>query len=314
MIGRASAVAVALIAAVAAPASAAPGPTLYEPHAALDRALECTGDVRVARRSPVLLVHGTWTDPDESWRWGYVRALRAAGFPTCTVTLPGHALGDVQRSAEYVVHAIRRVSGLGRRKLAVVGHSQGGLLPLWVLRFWPDLASRMSDVVTLSAVHRGWNVQDDCSARCPFRFPSAWQMTPGSRLLRALGRRPLPAGPSYTAIASQSDLIVTPEGARVDVARNVVVQDLCPGRPVDHATMLGDAVAFAVVLDALTHRGAADPARVGLLVCAELGLPGIDIPRVPPAAAGFGAAVARSAAIKVDREPRLRCYARPDCR
>lgn len=40
------------------------------------------------------------------------------------------------------------------------------------------------------------------------------------------------------------------------------VQDVCPGRYVDHIYMVDDAVSFYVMLDALNHDGHADLARV----------------------------------------------------
>jgi triacylglycerol lipase len=45
---------------------------------------------------------------------------------------------------------------------------------------------------------------------------------------------------------------------------NILLQDVCPGRFVDHITIgLTDALAFALVLDALEHPGPADPQRAG---------------------------------------------------
>ena len=41
------------------------------------------------------------------------------------MTYPDRGLGDSQISAEYVVHALRRIRAESGRKVAVIGHSQG---------------------------------------------------------------------------------------------------------------------------------------------------------------------------------------------
>jgi hypothetical protein len=56
----------------------------------------------------VLLVPGTTLTAEENFSWNDERAFRSAGRPYCTVTLPHHAMSDIQVSAEYVVAAIRR--------------------------------------------------------------------------------------------------------------------------------------------------------------------------------------------------------------
>lgn len=41
-----------------------------------------------------------------------------------------------------------------------------------------------------------------------------------------------------------------------------MLQDVCPGRPVEHFTILVDPLTARLVRDALDHRGPADPARL----------------------------------------------------
>jgi hypothetical protein len=60
-----------------------------------------------------------------------------------------------------------------------------------------------------------------------------------------------------------------------DIA-NVEVQKLCPLHLADHLVMgTFDAVAYAVVVDALTHSGPASPARISRTTCATLAMPGV---------------------------------------
>ena len=57
----------------------------------------------------------------------FQRVLKKAGFPSCYITLPDYALGDLQVSAEYVVSAIRAIRKRAGRDIGIYGHSQGGL-------------------------------------------------------------------------------------------------------------------------------------------------------------------------------------------
>jgi hypothetical protein len=50
-------------------------------------------------------------------------------------------------------------------------------------------------------------------------------------------------------------------------ASNLVVQQICPGRPVDHLAMSFDAVVYAMLRDAATHRGPARAARLPRRAC-----------------------------------------------
>ena len=138
---------------VSAPADAEPGPPLTEPAGALNRALNCSGDLYRSGRSPVLLVPGTGASGAENWEVGYQPALLRRGHAVCTVDLPNYGFGDVQRSVEYVVAAIRSMHRRAGRRIAIIGQSQGGFHPAYALRVWPDLAGRVDDFVGLVGVY-----------------------------------------------------------------------------------------------------------------------------------------------------------------
>jgi hypothetical protein len=158
------------------------------------------------------------------------------------------------------VHAVREVSRRAGRRVSLVGHSQGALLATYAPQFWPDLPAKVDDVVGLAGPYQGTQRANESCAdgTCP---ATSWQFRAGSNLNRAFQSGPRPAGPSFTSVATAFDELVTPApaAARLDGARNVVVQDLCPGRPVEHFAIVGDAVAYALALDAITHPGPADP-------------------------------------------------------
>lgn len=309
-------VATVVFAAAASRASALPGPPLATPQELLDRAIECSAGVDNSIATPVLLVHGTWTNPEETWSWGYRRVLPSSGTPVCTVSLPDNAMGDVQRSVEYVVYAIRQLARRAGRNVSVIAHSQGALLSTLALRFWPDLAFRVDDFVGLAGVYGdGSTYMDfDCQRVCP---PAEHQMRPASRLLQGYRSRPLPDAPSYTSILTLTDELVTPQprASSLAGARNVVIQDFCGYlRPIDHIAILGDAVTHAIAIDALAHPGAADPARVSRATCLQPYMPGADVTRSLTRAPTFLATLTLPSSRDTDREPRLHCYLDRTCK
>lgn len=72
----------------------------------------------------------------------------------------------------------------------------------------------------------------------------------------------------------------------------------------DHLSIVSDGVAYELVLDALTHDGAADVARMPADICARDPMPGSSQP--PP---GFDLADWREGEL-TDHEPCLKPYAR----
>lgn len=256
----------ATLAVPAAPARAATGPPLSTPADVLAAALSCTPPDRPSAAQPVLLVHGTGATAAENWGWNYARVLPALGFRTCTVELPNRALGDIQRSAEYVVHAVRTMAAASGGDVDVVGHSQGGLEPRWAVRWWDDVRASVDDLVMLGTPNHGTAVTNvvgvaGCTGSC-------LQMQVGSKFLTALnGGDETPGAVAYTSVWTVPDELVQPSWpssaatARLAGASNLAVQSLCPGRPVDHLGLVADAVVHDAVVDALRNPGGAEPAR-----------------------------------------------------
>jgi len=292
----------------AAPAQAQSGPALTVPEPTLDAALECRPATGGPARDPVLLVHGTTSTAQESFGSGYLRVLPTQGFPTCAVTLPERATVDIQVSSEYVVRAVRRMAASSGRRVSVIGHSQGTLQPLWAMRFWPDVRAAIGEYVALAAPYEGTaTAEASCRRECA---PPIWQFRPGSAWLGALKRNgPPSAGVDSTSIATQFDQLVVPAPAvsRIPGASNVVVQEVCPGRTVEHGALLFDAATYAIVRDALDNPGPADRSRISPAVCAQVTFPGADGSGGAALAANFGPTLA--AAPRTQQEPPLRCYA-----
>jgi pimeloyl-ACP methyl ester carboxylesterase len=290
------------------------GPPLTEPSAALRRATNCDPADRLhSAKGVVLLVHGTATTPQESWSWGYERALRADGYALCIVRLPEYGLGSLTRAAEYVVAAARTAIRRSERRIAIIGHSQGGQLAVWATRFWPDVARGVRDVIALASPLDGTSLGNEL---CALRHCAAlaWQSRRGSQTVAALRRAPVPKGVATTAIATRYDEIVRPQPAvnLIGGARSIILQDVCPNDPVEHNLILGDPLGYALALDAMTHPGPAQPQRIPRSTCQQAFIPHGDF---AGASAGLASILRFFTGLTdprrfVDSEPPLPAYAR----
>ncbi|RBQ16612.1 lipase [Spongiactinospora rosea] len=291
-----------------------PGPRLSVPRADLAAAVTCTPNAARAKKEVALFVPGSALDPDEfSWNW--FKALDAIGHPYCSVRLPGHGLVDIQVSSEYVVYAIRHVHALSGRRIAVIGHSQGGLEPRFALRFWPDTRAMVADYVSFGTPNHGSEANDTCKDNgCP---AALWQMSRQANLLKALnsGKETF-RGISYTNIRTDFDQFILPSsssdlrGGNGRVA-NVSLQSVCPGNTGEHiAVGTSDPVAYALTMDALTHSGPARPSRIARSVCDQDHMPGVDPLTYKDDLAALNATISANlaAAPIIKREPPLKRY------
>src|SRR4029077_8443942 len=96
-------------------------------------------------------------------------AFDVLGNPVCYVDFPFRTTGDVQVSAEYLVYGIRRMEKKSKRKIAVFGVSQGGLLERWALTYWPSLRKGVADVISVAGTQHGTTVggRNACTAKKP---------------------------------------------------------------------------------------------------------------------------------------------------
>jgi triacylglycerol esterase/lipase EstA (alpha/beta hydrolase family) len=296
------------------------GPAFSVPQDLLDASLTCTPSVDGATVDPVLLLSGTGADPGEAFDWGVAPVLAADDLPTCVSVAPDHNNADVAVRGEYVAHAVRAIAERSGRKVAVVGHSQGGVVIRWALRFWPDVRALVSDVVALGPPTEGAAfLAAACTGTCS---AAQWQQRAGSGFLAALnsGLRTFP-GIDYTVVTSATDAVVTPTPAASALpagepgggtVTNIAVQDVCPGRPVDHVALgTSDAVALALVVDALRNPGPADVARTGTQNCARNTAVGITRAELADGTRRLDVAGSRPTT-PLPAEPALPCYTRAE--
>ena len=324
----------AALVAVGAPAFAAPagdarsGPPLFEPSGRLASALRCTGDPAAsarAGRTPVLLIHGTTSNARANFSWNWDRSFDGERRAHCDVDLPGSGNDDIQTAAEYVVYGIRALHAAAGTRIDLLGHSQGGMIGRWALKYWPDARGMVDDYVSLAASNHGTAVFAVQCAATPTCTAANWQQRTGSNFLTALNRGPQTwPGISYTQIYTRTDEIVVPNrdssgSSSLPPAgnvRNIAVQRLCPTETVEHFGMAYDNAAWLLGMDALTHRGPASLFRVDTATCGWPFMPAVNPLTFPThAAAALTQTVASTAsATSWPAEPALRCYVTHTCR
>jgi hypothetical protein len=254
-------------------AAAADPPFSVDPKL-LAAALDCPLPFTHPDREPVLLVHGTFTSGHEQYSWNYELFLPERGFDYCVVTYPDRGMGDMQVSAEYIAYAVNEMYARTGRKVDMVGHSQGGLMPRWAIKWWPSVQAHLDDFVLLASPNQGVGLADS-AGQMP--FPAAevfYQFDPGSNFMKALNAGDqTPGAVDYSSIYTEYDELVRPiepvptagldwqhEGPNV---RNLSVQDVCPNRLVEHLTIgTTDMLSIELTLDALSNPGPVDPSRL----------------------------------------------------
>jgi triacylglycerol esterase/lipase EstA (alpha/beta hydrolase family) len=190
---------------------------------------------------PVWVVPGYGSDADSVA--ALVAALRAAGRAVEVGAVMGDPAASMTEDAAALDALIR---GSRAARVDVVGFSAGGI----VVRRWLSFAGnakRARHVVTLSAPNHGSTAlrHGECGGGCV-------DLLPGSDLLALLDADETPAGPDYVAFWTADDEAVTPPAsATLAGARNVKVQDACPGRRVAHLEMVTDPAVIGLAVRAL---------------------------------------------------------------
>ncbi|MFD4259148.1 esterase/lipase family protein [Streptomyces sp. NPDC058534] len=237
-----------------------------------------------AHPRPVVLVHGTFGNSVDNWL-GLAPYLKNRGYCVFSLDygqLPGvpffHGLGPVEKSAEQLDAYVDRVlAATGAAETDLVGHSQGGMMPRYYLKFLGG-AVEVNALVGIAPSNHGTTLSG-LTNLLPY-FPGVGDLlnehTPaladqvvGSDVLTKLnaGGDTVP-GVRYTVLATKYDEVVTPYRSQYlsgPGVRNVLLQDLCPLDFSEHLAIgLFDRIAFHEVANAL------DPARAKPTTCASV--------------------------------------------
>lgn len=231
---------------------------------------------------PVILVHGTFENRSDNWQ-ALSPQLAALGYCVYALDYGANAftadwfygLAHVADSAGQLASYVRHVlSQTGASQVDLVGHSQGGMMPRYYLKFLggspyvhtlvglaPSNHGTTLDGVGALSQQEGF-AQPFLSGRCD----SCYDQLAGSPFMTQLNSGgDTVAGVNYTVIETRYDEVVTPytsaflSGANVT---NITVQDQCPADVSDHIALASDPVALHDVRNAL------DPGNATPVSCA----------------------------------------------
>jgi triacylglycerol esterase/lipase EstA (alpha/beta hydrolase family) len=248
-----------------------------------------------AHPRPVVLVHGTIENMAYNW-YTLSPLLRNAGYCVFALNygqtaghlvglpgaLPAGGTGDIPTSASELAAFVDRVlAATGVAQVDIVGHSQGGMMPRYYLRFLGG-GAKVHALVALSPSNHGTTVDGlvsllelagdgevgagalgvVCGVACE-------EQLVGSPFIETLnaGGDTVP-GVAYTVIETRNDEVVTPYTSAFlsgpDVT-DIGLQRQCPLDQSEHLATPFDHVALRDVLNALdpTH---AEPPRCGLVL------------------------------------------------
>jgi triacylglycerol esterase/lipase EstA (alpha/beta hydrolase family) len=272
-------------AALASPSHAAPLPVLYNgldgyahvsPTASPPGANDFSCKPSAAHPRPVILVHGTFADMSDSWQ-ALSPLLRNNGYCVFALNYGSYAgsgllgidaTGDIPTSAGQLSAFVDRVlTATKAGQVDLVGHSQGGMMPRWYLRFLGG-GAKVHALIGLAPSNHGTTLEGlftlasdlGAGAFVGVLCPACEQQEAGSPFLAELnaGSETVP-GVQYTNIESANDEVVTPYTSAFlsgpDVT-NILLQNQCPLDQGEHLSMPYDHIADDDVLNALdpAHR------------------------------------------------------------
>lgn len=237
-----------------------------------------------AHPRPVVLVHGTMGNRATNWQT-YGPLLKNNGYCVfaftygSTIPLPyPDALGGLasmkNSAAEMATFVDMVLAETGARKVDIIGHSQGTLMPNYYVKFLGG-AAKVKNYISLAPVWHGtalaapmklfaavFGLPEDTYPLCP----ACAQFATGSAFLAQLSRGGLAApGVRYTNIMTRYDELVVPyTSGMAPGMRNIVIQDTCPLDFSEHFEIAADRNASVMVLNAL------DPAHPLPVPCAPV--------------------------------------------
>jgi triacylglycerol esterase/lipase EstA (alpha/beta hydrolase family) len=239
-----------------------------------------------AHPRPVILVHGTFEDMSDNWQAlspllydnGYCVFALNYGSYASSGQLGIYGTGEIAQSAQQLSSFVDRVrAATGTGQVDLVGHSQGGMMPRYYLKFLGG-ARRVHTLVGLAPSNHGTTFNGlftlasffpGANAFIGVLCPACEEQAAGSAFLTNLnaGGDTVP-GVNYTVIESANDEVVTPYtsaflgGSKVT---NILLQNQCALDQGEHLSMPYDHIADADVLNALDPANPVSPACTPVL-------------------------------------------------
>ena len=235
-----------------------------------------------AHPRPVILVHGTFGDMSDSWQAlsplladnGYCVFALNYGAADGSGAVGVDGVGDITQSAAQLATFVNQVlAATEAKKVDIVGHSQGGMMPRYYIKFLGG-AAKVHALVGLAPSNHGTTLEGLSTVAAD--LPDASQFTgavcaacaqqeAGSSFLTNLnaGGDTVP-GVDYTVIESEYDEVVTPYSSAFlsgPHVTNITLQNQCALDFGEHLSMPYDHIADTDVLNAL------DPAQPQIPAC-----------------------------------------------
>lgn len=258
---------------MAAIVAASPVPEVIEPRST-ENDFSCKSSVHPY---PIVSLHGILSNSHialnflESW-------LRPQGYCTFSLTygtqgpIPIGGVKSIEDSSHQIADFIRKVlDRTGAEKVDIIGHSEGGLLSLYVPKF-SGLAPRINKVIAIAPPTHGTTlggvtVVEEAlgiynTANSIFALlgcPACGELGAGAAAITKLNTGPIvQPGNEVTVIASRTDEVITPPGVASQVlepgVHNIFVQDYCPDDHPGHLGLLIDTNVWELVRNSLEDK------------------------------------------------------------
>lgn len=232
-------------------------------------------------RNPVIVLHGLSANKHVDLNTLQYH-LNDLGYCTFTLTYGAHRLfplvGGVKEMSESAIEIASFIaevqSKTGSKKVDLVGHSEGGVMALYVPLTQPGVAEKIERTVSLGpAVHgaKYYGLTDlawlggGLSASMVetvlrmFGAPAIADMATGGDVQKTFEKakgKIVQPGVKATIVMSKSDTLVEPETSIVDEkgVRNLYVQDFCPADNVGHAGLAWDKSVWGIIVNELEEK------------------------------------------------------------
>jgi triacylglycerol esterase/lipase EstA (alpha/beta hydrolase family) len=237
-----------------------------------------------AHPEPVVLVHGTFENMNDNWGGaspllannGYCVFAFNYGGSSADASIQG--LGAVEDGAKTLATFVDAVlAATGAKKVDLVGHSQGGMMPRYYIKNLGG-AAKVAKLVGLAPSNNGTTLDGITTLGSTLGLlepvngvlgqacEACVEQEIGSPFLTALNAGgETVSGVQYTVIATKNDEVITPyTNSLLPAAPNVTditVQDQCALDQTDHLEIAYDPIALTDVLNAL------DPAHPRAVPC-----------------------------------------------
>jgi triacylglycerol lipase len=211
---------------------------------------------------PVVLLPGTYGVT----AWQLVGPqLAQLGYCVYTFAYGNGETGDIATSAQQLARFVDRLlARSGAKRISIVGHSEGGMMPRYYIRFLGGEA-KVADLVALAPSNHGTLNPSTFGGALVGCVACAEQQTGSSFLTHLNAGDETPPPVNYTVIETAYDEVVIPyssaflTGPSTRVT-NVTLQQQCPSDIVGHVGITSDPVALQWVENALARStGPADP-------------------------------------------------------